>query len=291
MFTGCVFIVLVAAVSAQTEKTVYGEEGTDVTLEPEAGSVTAPITNIGWKDDGNYAMSWEGQEIDLYRHFKERGDLNTSTGAMTIRKLIRNDSGLYMPEINDKKGSPIRLIVISAVPEPSVLKRCNEETDTCELICDGNTTGAAPVSYTWRSDDQVVPGSSNKNYVIKEDSSGVKSFTCELSNPVSKKISQAFHPSSPPPSEGGGKQLNISMAVTVFIIMLVLVLLVASFHRWKTGMWFFDKASMPWEADFWRRNERPPQPASNTAESNGSAANQQSEEPSEETAMKQPAGY
>ncbi|KAM6893933.1 uncharacterized protein FYW49_020266 [Xenentodon cancila] len=169
-------------------------------------------------------MGWEGQEVYGYRHFKERGDLNLSTGGMTIRKLVRSDSGLYTPEINSKKGSPIRLRVISAVPEPTVQENCNEKTETCVLICAGNTTGAEPVSYTWRSDDHVVPDSSNMRYVIKTNSSSVKTFTCELSNPVSTKISQAFTPPSPPPPDKDGKQLKISTAVAVFISLLVIVL-------------------------------------------------------------------
>lgn len=57
------------------------------------------------------------------------------------------------------------LILSAAVPVPTVSQSCDDDTTSCTLTCDGNTTGAEPVTYTWKSDDIVT--SSGKQLIIK----------------------------------------------------------------------------------------------------------------------------
>lgn len=276
----CVLSTALSASSVLAETSVYGKVGGEVDLRPDAYSVTNTIKNVLWKAGSDIAMEWDGKEIYSYRHFQGRCHLNTSTGVMTIKQLAPNDSGVYTPEINDAVRAPIRLIVISAVPVPTVKSSCDEEMARCTLICDGQTTEAEEVTYRWKSDDTVVMDSIKKEYVIvKEDSSGIKKFSCDLENPVSHESSE---PISNPFSTAPEEQLKISTGLTVFISLLTVVLLLGIFHRLKAGMWFFEKASMPWEADFWRKQERP---ARDAAVSNGTTARGEKEQCDEETAM------
>lgn len=274
--------VLSASLSAGSETTIYGKMGDEVHLRPEAGSVIDTIVAMLWKYGSDLAIQWDGTEIDGYRQFKERGHLNISNGVMTITGLIPSDSGVYTPEINNVEGAPIRLIVISAVPVPTVSKSCDEEMTSCNLTCDGQTTKAEEVTYTWKSDDSVVPDSNKKQYaIVKENSAGIIEFSCEVKNQVSHESSQSIpNPFITNPAPEG--QLKISTGLTVFICLLTAVLLLGFFHRWKAGMWFYEKASMPWEADFWRKNERP---ARDAAESNGTTAHEQKGQSDEETPM------
>ncbi|XP_076579154.1 uncharacterized protein LOC143315704 isoform X1 [Chaetodon auriga] len=274
--------VLLAAVSADSEVTLYKKVGDEVVLQPGAASVAG--ATITWKDGANIAIEWDGTEIDRYRQFRERGSLNTASGEMTITGLTRGDSGLYTPEINNIAATPTRLIVISPVPTPTVIKSCDDEKNSCNLTCEGNTADAEPVSYKWRTDDKVLTGSSKEQHITKEDSSGVSEFSCELENPVSRESSAPLHnpfitaPESPEPAGG----LKISAGLTVFISLLAAVLLLVFIHRWKAGAWFFQKESMPWEAGFWSKHERPPREA---ADSNGTAAHQEKEQTDEEIRM------
>ncbi|XP_035533745.1 uncharacterized protein LOC118340009 [Morone saxatilis] len=275
--------VLLAAVFANFETTVYKKVGDEVVLSP--GTTTVP-TSILWKKQPDIAMDWDGGIVDSYREFKVRGRLNISNGEMTITRLTREDSGYYVPEINSVVSSATLLIIISPVPTPTVIKSCDSES-RCTLTCDGNTRDAGPVTYKWKLDDKLLTGS-KEQHIAKEDNSSITEFSCELENPVSRESSQPipnpFGPTIEADTPDGiiPGNLKISTGLTVFITMLTAVVLLVVIHRWIGGMWFFQKESMPWEADFWRKQERAPRDA---AESNGISARSEKEQMDEETPM------
>lgn len=123
--------------------------------------------------------------------FVDRGVLNTSTGALTIKGLARDDSGSYTPEINDKVKATKELRVIcewrktwmksgertgmvwlsllvfslslsARVSKPSLSRQCDAENKYCVFTCEGNTTDAEPITFRWRASDYVFE-SSNVN--------------------------------------------------------------------------------------------------------------------------------
>ncbi|XP_044044534.1 uncharacterized protein LOC122872403 isoform X2 [Siniperca chuatsi] len=240
---------LLAAVSADSEIILYKRVGDEVVLKPE------------------------------------RGSLNTSSGEMTITGLTQDDSGVYTPEINNKKASPTHLIVIFPVPVPTVIKSCDDEKTSCTLTCYGETTeNTGTVTYRWKLGDKVLTNSSKEQHITKENSSNINEFSCELENPVSQESSQPlpnpFTTIPEIPARVGNRK--ISTGVTVFISLLAALLVLVFIHRCKAGMWFFQKASMPWEADFWRKNERPRR---DVAESNGTTAHWEKGQTDEETPM------
>ncbi|XP_056286957.1 uncharacterized protein LOC130204336 isoform X2 [Pseudoliparis swirei] len=255
--------VLLAVVSAGSEITAYVGAGGEIVLLP--GDFSEAVATAVWKHDQNIAADFDGTETVRYRQFEERGSLNPMNGVMRITGLTRNDSGLYTCEVNGVLTSPnVRLFVIFAVPKPTVRTSCDE--DSCTLTCDGDTAGADPVTCRWGRDDEWTAGSPALR-ITKDGSSGVAEFSCELENPVGREVSRPVR--NPFASAAPGGRLNVSAGVTVFIILLVAVLLLVGVHRCKTGMWFFQKTSMPWEPNFWRKNERPP---GNAAASNGTSA-------------------
>ncbi|CAK6984763.1 uncharacterized protein LOC128354439 isoform X2, partial [Scomber scombrus] len=115
-------------------------------------SVENPIYNIRWKQGPNIAMEWSGDKIISYRQFKDRGSLDISTGVMTITGLTRELSGIYTVEINNKETSKTQLLVISPVPKPTISVLC--EMTHCVFSCDGNITGAEPVTYWWTAGEK-----------------------------------------------------------------------------------------------------------------------------------------
>uniref|UniRef100_A0A8C7ZX37 Ig-like domain-containing protein n=1 Tax=Oryzias sinensis TaxID=183150 RepID=A0A8C7ZX37_9TELE len=234
---------------------IYVQEGGEVELKPEGAPPT--ITIISWKFELDLAAEWDGVTVDYYRHFKGRTQLNTSTGAMVLRSLNRTDSGKYTPEINNRALDPVQLSVIAAVPVPFINASCNEERTLCTMTCEADTTGAEPATLVWKADGREVQRS--RTLQIQKNDSSVKEFLCELRNPVSQESRSSPNPFSSSPTEapGAAGSLNIPTGVTVFVVLLVLVLLLGVLHRLRTGSWFFQKDSMPWEADFWRRNGSP----------------------------------
>ncbi|KAF3688502.1 hypothetical protein EXN66_Car004174 [Channa argus] len=253
LMAGCCFVSLAPAAS---EIVVYGKVGDKVVLKPRG--VPKNITSITWKDDPNIAMDWEGGEVDSKRQFKERGHLNTSTGEMTLTGLIVNDSLLYRVEINGQELTPpIRLIVLYPVPVPTVTTSCEDDNISCILMCDGNTTGAEPVTYSWKSDDTVLSNVSKEHIVTKEEGSRIKMFSCELMNNVSRRNSEPI--ASPFWIQNNNTPQilpKIVTGITVFFSLLVAVVLLVVIHRCKAGVWFYEKGSMPWEADFWTNEEK-----------------------------------
>ncbi|XP_071397806.1 SLAM family member 9-like [Centroberyx affinis] len=249
--TGLLCVCLLAAVSADSQEPLYKKVGDSVVLSPDLSSVTGPITSIEWKHGSDLAMEWDGAEVDSYRQFKDRGDLNISTGALRITGLTREDSGLYTAELNNKATSQTQLSVISPVPKPTVSTSCDTELTVCLLTCDGDTRGAEPVTYSWSQGDMVLPTLPKQRNITKEDDSLERLISCSLTNPVSyehsEDISNPLYHRMPVALKG----------IIVFFSLLALLLVPIFIHRWKAGVWFYETASMPWEADFWRRQEGP----------------------------------
>ncbi|XP_067439896.1 uncharacterized protein [Thunnus thynnus] len=170
------FWILVTA----NEERLYGKIGDEAVLTP--ASVVNPITSIEWKHGPDLAMEWYGGETFSYRHFKDRGLLNTLTGALTITGLTPDDSGNYTVEINNKVTSKTELLVIASVSKPTLSLWCEPEMTYCVLTCNGNTTGAEPVTYRWTSDDKTWSSTKEHNITKEDDELW---FSCAFENPVS----------------------------------------------------------------------------------------------------------
>ncbi|XP_028983407.1 uncharacterized protein LOC114842062 isoform X2 [Betta splendens] len=244
---------LLAAVTAQAAATVYKKLGDEVVLTPD--SVSDVIESIQWKEGSDIAMAWDlgDPNISSYRQFRARGSLNTATGQMTITGLTLDDSNKYTPEINSKTLASIDLRVISAVAVPSVTFSCNDGKTSCLLTCDGSSAEAEPVTYTWWTDSGIM-NSTTRQLQITKDNSSLKEFSCELQNPVSLERSAAIHsplPNAAPPEEGS--QMKVIKGVIVFLCLLVPLLLLITIHRFKTGVCFYEKESLPWSQDFWTK--------------------------------------
>ncbi|KAF7663198.1 hypothetical protein LDENG_00214750 [Lucifuga dentata] len=181
--------ILGTKVSADDSGKMYGKVGGEVVLSPGSPAVSGPISSFVWKHAKDLAMEWIGGKLYPYRHFKERGHLNTSTGALTISGLTPEDSGLYTAEINYKQASITHLQVISAVPKPVVSVSCDTKVTLCTLSCDGNTMNAEPLTYSWTAGDMVFSPSSKELNITQEDNSNTD-VSCMMKNPVSVERSE-----------------------------------------------------------------------------------------------------
>ncbi|XP_034533220.1 uncharacterized protein LOC117807978 [Notolabrus celidotus] len=257
-----------AAAAVTTDSELYKKVGDDVVLKPDPTS--DPLLSITWRHGSNLAAVWDGpnsEGVDLYGQFEGRSNLNNVNGELTITGLTAGDTGLYTAEINNIRNKGVNLIVLSPVPKPTVSEICDTGGAVCSLTCDGDTTGAGTVTYKWNSVD-----SEKTKHITKDDSVGIGGFTCEMKNPVSSEISELtsnpFYIGDESTETKGG--LNISKGLTVFLCLLSVVLLLCFIHRCKAGEWFFEKGSMPWQADFWRKQGL----SRDAAESNGTSTNQ-----------------
>ncbi|XP_047433109.1 uncharacterized protein LOC125001232 [Mugil cephalus] len=164
---------------------IYRKVGDSVVLTVRSNVTT--ITSIVWKHRLNFVATWDGGEPVFYGDFIGRCTLRTTTGELTIFDLTLKDSGSYTVEINGDAINITKLSVLSEVPKPSISTSCDDEMTLCVFTCEGNTTGAEPVIYSWWSREKVM-GQKKKHSITKE----VKepSFICKVKNPVSSKRSE-----------------------------------------------------------------------------------------------------
>lgn len=264
-------LVFVAAFTDRSEQTeVFGGIGDDVVLKLPT-SPTSPITQIEWKHGDDLAVEWDGKATDTYLHFKERSDLNLATGELTLKNLTEELSGVYTVRINGNLlDRSITLKVIAPVPKPHITISCNEEKTECTLTCEGDVTAMDPYWYYWKYNGTEKKTEDNIYKITLLTSA--KEFICEIENRVSRKSSEPISDPLTQVPEPEASNPKLIKALIVFGCLLAIVVGVAVFHRVKSGMWFHEKDSMPWEKDFWKKTESSapsePQPVNEEEERN-----------------------
>uniref|UniRef100_A0A3Q2YBQ6 Uncharacterized LOC109510221 n=1 Tax=Hippocampus comes TaxID=109280 RepID=A0A3Q2YBQ6_HIPCM len=140
---------------------VYVAEGQTLTLRPKFKD---PVESVEWQRNRNLLAEWAGNEVTRYDN---RIALNDEVFAVKVIKFVPE------PEVH---------------PTPLA---CSENLETCTLHCGGDTSGAEPVTYIWRTEPETeMP--EVRNRTIDRKTSAVKSFFCIMQNPLGRKESQAF---------------------------------------------------------------------------------------------------
>ncbi|XP_064826613.1 uncharacterized protein LOC135543349 isoform X2 [Oncorhynchus masou masou] len=191
-FIGLCFFLYVA------QKLVSGDlkVGGEFVLTPDKSTVPDPITSILWKHGKNKVAEWDNDfgGLDIYGLFRGRTTLDQTTGELRLSGLKKTDSGVYSVEFNSKLlDQTYALSVIKAVPKPTITSSCNPDKTSCTLTCEGNTTDAEPVIYSWKKGERAWEVLDKQLSVSKNDTgksaNGIK-YTCKLSNAVSSQVSE-----------------------------------------------------------------------------------------------------
>ncbi|XP_038854202.1 uncharacterized protein LOC120051418 isoform X1 [Salvelinus namaycush] len=221
------------------QKVVSGEDlyqvGGELVLTPDKSTVPDPITSILWKHGRNKVAEWDkGFGLDIYGTFKERTTLDQTTGELTISGLMKTDSGVYSVEFNSKLlDKTYTLSVIKAVPKPTITSSCNANKTSCTLTCEGDTTDAEPVTYSWKVGEGAWEVVGKQLIVSKSDTgkstNGYK-YICKLKNyvrgegEVSEPIGQVF--GSEPSEIDGGVVGGVVITIVALVAIVITVWLV-----------------------------------------------------------------
>ncbi|XP_064824093.1 uncharacterized protein LOC135541710 [Oncorhynchus masou masou] len=184
-----------ADVHKTTSPYLYHQVEGDLVLKPEKSTVPDPFTIILWKHGKNKVAEWyKDYGLDIYGTFINRTTLDQTTGELRISGLMKTDSGIYSVEFNSKLlDKTYALSVIKAVPKPTITSSCNAKQISCTLTCEGNTTDAEPVTYSWkeREGPWVVGG---KLLIVSKSHTGNSTnsykYICKLNNTVSGEVSE-----------------------------------------------------------------------------------------------------
>uniref|UniRef100_A0A4W5P2K9 Ig-like domain-containing protein n=1 Tax=Hucho hucho TaxID=62062 RepID=A0A4W5P2K9_9TELE len=159
---------------------LYHKVGGELVLKPDKSTVPDPITSILWKHGKNKVAEWDKDfaGLETYGAFKGRTTLDQTTG-----------DGVYSVEINSKLlDKTYTRSVIKAVPKPTITSSCNPDKTSCTLTCEGDTTDAEPITYSWKEGEGAWEVIGKQLIVSKSDSgkptNGYK-YTCKLKNTVS----------------------------------------------------------------------------------------------------------
>ncbi|XP_056445064.1 uncharacterized protein LOC130381475 isoform X1 [Gadus chalcogrammus] len=236
--------------------------GTDCSLKSQ-WSTKDVISTIEWRYGVDPVVEWnrDNRSAVFRAHLQDRALLDIQTGDLMISSTRAGDSGVYTVFINSGQTRKINVSILSAVPVPTVSWACQPEdegTIFCVLTCEGDTSGAEPVQYSWTHQPQAnisshgdedanktLPKSINVTIVVGSDSDV---FVCTVRNTISLQNSQ---PSTRPSTLR--ETLHPMKGVVVFTSFIVAVTAAIALHRCWTGVWFFHKESTPWQSDFWRR--------------------------------------
>lgn len=192
-----VVLPLAAISSALAEnKRVYVAVGDKITLTL-VPPVPESINRVFWEHGVDLVAEWTNREFTYYGAFKNHTKLEEN-GRLEIRNASKTESGVYEVEVNNKvQDLRYDVIVIEKVPKPKVRVtplRCDANSNNCTLICDGSTEDAEPVSYSWKMGNGDWK-ESTKDMVIGNETEHVKSFSCQIKNPVS--VNESDHEDNP----------------------------------------------------------------------------------------------
>nr|XP_046174556.1 uncharacterized protein LOC124007819 isoform X2 [Oncorhynchus gorbuscha] len=213
---------------------LYCEVGGKLLLTPDKSTVPDPITSIIWKHGKNKVAEWDNDfgGLDIYAAFKGRTTLDQTTGELRISGLMKTDSGVYSVEFNSKLlDITYKLSVIKAVPKPKITSSCNTSQTSCTLTCEGDTTDAEPVTYSWKVGEGAWEVGVEQFNVFKSDTgqsnNGYK-YICKLNNAVSGEVSE-------PVGEVFGSEPSSTSTIVVGVVILVLIsaCIITGFLVWK----------------------------------------------------------
>ncbi|XP_076017955.1 uncharacterized protein LOC143009776 [Genypterus blacodes] len=214
--------------------------GDEIVLTPGDPKVLGTIYSIEWKHGVDLAMGWDG-EFEAYRQFRDRGKLNVSTGEMTITGLEKNDSGIYTSRINHDEKIPTMLRVFNRVPKLTLTY--THFDDHYELTCNGDTTGIQDPTYNWKINGELQDHQHDRQLVIPHNPTFLTTkVVCEMENPVSQERSNSVRLNN-----------RTIIGMMVFFTSILVVTGTIFAHRMLSGRWFYEQPSMPWTAEFWKK--------------------------------------
>ncbi|KAL7855577.1 hypothetical protein AOLI_G00191810, partial [Acnodon oligacanthus] len=138
---------------------------------------------------------------DYYsERFRDRLQLNRTSGSLTIRNISGEDSGLYMIQISSKSVSAwsfsvnVYAPVSQPVIENQLVKRSVSHRDLCFLLC--SVENGKDVSLSWYEGKERISSisssdSSERLYLpLNKTNPDCYTYTCVAANPVSNQTTQ-----------------------------------------------------------------------------------------------------
>ncbi|KAI5620140.1 hypothetical protein C0J50_20306 [Silurus asotus] len=183
--------------------TLQEVEGTTITLHTGITGIQTDA-RIDWfygpeKTEENILISqmFKGETVtEISERFKERLQLNRTSGALTIRNISRNHSGVYLLQVITGRISSrtFRVSVYAPVSTPVINLRGNRSllsTESCSLLC--SVKNGEDVNLSWYRENERISITNNTdlsvplNLPLQIQHHEKNTYICVSANPVSNK--------------------------------------------------------------------------------------------------------
>ncbi|XP_010785750.1 SLAM family member 7 [Notothenia coriiceps] len=219
--------------SASTVEKKFTKEGGSVTLDLRPAP-SDPITIIQWKFKDSILAEWLKDVLPL-THNRDNIKLDIISGRLVMEKITNAEEGAYSVEINNNEQKVTYIVlVIRDVPKPVIWfspASCSHESDECIMTCEGDTTGAEPVTYRWKTGDGEWIESGKVMPITKKEHGHVKNLFCKMNNPVSEEVSEPLPNILSKKEEPVGSPTGV--IVGIIGVLLVVAAGIGCFWAWK----------------------------------------------------------
>ncbi|KAI5607922.1 titin-like, partial [Silurus asotus] len=151
--------------------TLQEVEGTTITLHTGITGIQTDA-RIDWfygpekgKKKILISQMFKGETVtEISERFKERLQLDRSSGALTIRNISRNHSGVYLLHVitEDLSSRTFRVSVYAPVSTPVIILRGNRSllsTESCSLSC--SVKNGEDVNLSWYRENERISITNN----------------------------------------------------------------------------------------------------------------------------------
>ncbi|XP_062303449.1 uncharacterized protein LOC134007788 isoform X2 [Osmerus eperlanus] len=247
-----VLLVLVNTVKATESNTISLKVGDQLALP---GGINKSVKQILWKLNANKVVEWDPFfNTTVYGVFEKRTTLDIATGNISIRDVRTSDSGMFSFEFDHTQHKSFKIAVINEVATPTINFTCDTAMTSCNLTCVGDVAGAGTVIYNWKANGAKL-NVSDKNHITENNN--IEAFTCMMENSVSQKesasLNNPLYSPVPTPSVKPVLPSKTLLGISLFVLLITSIFVFVFMHKCKSGVWFYETDSMPWETDFWRK--------------------------------------
>ncbi|KAI4905841.1 hypothetical protein NFI96_004401 [Prochilodus magdalenae] len=190
---------------------VAGEEVIGL-LELEGNTVTIHTGGTGVPSDAQILWFYRPEDVDIrivnsqiiggeiitdyyIDRFRDRLQLNRTSGSLTIRHISREDSGVYKLLINTKHPSiqRYRIDVYAPVSAPIICRNERHTSEPCSPLC--SVENGKDVNLSWYEGEEIIstitsPNSSEPLYLPLNETHPNSTYICVAANPVSSQTTQ-----------------------------------------------------------------------------------------------------
>ncbi|KAF4071284.1 hypothetical protein AMELA_G00271600 [Ameiurus melas] len=185
--------------------TLQEVEGTTITLHTGITGIQTDAQILWFYEKAEekilISQVFKGETVtEISERFKERLQLDRISGALTIRNISRNHSGVYLLQVIAGRVSSrtFSVSVYAPVSTPVIIKRESRSvvsTEPCSLLC--SVENGEDVTLSWYRENERISITNNTDLSvplnlslqIQHHDNNTNTYICVSANPVSNKSS------------------------------------------------------------------------------------------------------